>query len=83
MKIAISPRERLRKGSLYAACGIPEYWILNIPDNVLEIRRDPRPDATQPLGFGYASLTTQTATDFAVPLAVPGARIAVADLLPA
>ncbi len=75
--------DRERKGSLYAACGIVEYWILNIPDNVLEVRRDPRPDATQPLGFGYASLVTLAATDFATPLAVPAARIAVADLLPA
>ena len=74
--------DRERKGSLYAACGIVEYWILNIPDSVLEVRRDPRPDATQPFGFGYASLTTLTATDFAAPLAVPTARIAVADLLP-
>ena len=74
--------DRARKGSLYAACGIQEYWILNIPDNVLEVRRDPRPDATQPFGFGYASLTMLTATDFAAPLAVPTARIAIADLLP-
>jgi len=74
--------DRERKGSLYAACGIQEYWILNIPDNVLEVRRDPRPDAAQPFGFGYASLTTLTATDFATPLAVPTARIPVADLLP-
>ena len=74
--------DRAWKGGLYAACGIQEYWILNIPDNVLEVRRDPRPDATQPFGFGYASLTTLTATDFATPLAVPTARVPVADLLP-
>jgi Uma2 family endonuclease len=74
--------DREWKGSLYAASGIPEYWILNIPDNVLEVRRDPRPDATQPLGFGYATLVTFTASDFVTPLAVPGARIPVADLLP-
>jgi Uma2 family endonuclease len=29
------------KGPLYAEAGIPEYWIVNIPQNVLEIRSDP------------------------------------------
>lgn len=72
--------DRGRKASLYAAAGIADYWILNIPDNTLEIRRDPRPDATQ--DFGYATLATLTAADFAAPLAMPAARISVADLLP-
>jgi Uma2 family endonuclease len=74
--------DRGRKASLYAAAGIPDYWILNIADSVLEIRRDPRADATQDFGFGYATLTTLTAADFASPLAAPSARVAVADLLP-
>ena len=74
--------DRGRKASLYAAAGIADSWILNIADSVLEIRRDPRPDATQDFGFGYASLATLTATDFATPLAAPAAHIAVADLLP-
>jgi Uma2 family endonuclease len=29
------------KAPLYAQAGIPEYWILNIPDDVLEVRSDP------------------------------------------
>jgi Uma2 family endonuclease len=29
------------KSRLYAEAGIPEYWILNIPDNVLQVRTDP------------------------------------------
>jgi len=74
--------DRSRKSSLYAAAGVADYWILNLVDNVLEVRRDPRPDATQDFGFGYATLTTLTSTDFATPLAAPAARIAVADLLP-
>ena len=28
------------KSRLYAEAGIPEYWILNIPDDVLEVRTD-------------------------------------------
>ena len=74
--------DRGRKASLYAAAGIADYWILNIADSTLEVRRDPRPDITQDFGFGYATLTTLTAADFATPLAAPAARIAVADLLP-
>jgi Uma2 family endonuclease len=74
--------DRGRKASLYAAAGIADYWILNIVDGTLEVRRDPRPDASQDFGFGYASLTTLTAVDFATPLAAPNARISVADLLP-
>jgi Uma2 family endonuclease len=29
------------KSRLYAEAGIPEYWILNIPDVVLQLRTDP------------------------------------------
>ena len=29
------------KAPLYAEAGIPEYWILNIPQNVLEVRSEP------------------------------------------
>jgi Uma2 family endonuclease len=75
--------DRNRKASLYAASGITDYWILNIPDKQLEIRRDLRPDATQDFGHGYATLTTLVAGDFATPLAAPSARIPVTDLLPA
>ena len=74
--------DRARKGSLYAAAGIADYWILNIQDRVLEVRRTPMPDATQEFEFGYASLATLTEADFATPLAAPNARVAVADLLP-
>lgn len=74
--------DRGRKASLYAAAGIADYWILNIADSTLEVRREPRADATQDFGFGYASLVTLIAADFATPLAAPTARIAVADLLP-
>jgi Uma2 family endonuclease len=29
------------KSRLYAEAGIPEYWILNIPDEILQVRTDP------------------------------------------
>ena len=74
--------DRTEKASLYAAAGIPEYWVLNLSGRQLEIRRDPAPDQTQLYGFGYQSVTILNAGDFVSPLAAPQASIAVADLLP-
>ena len=37
-------QDRLTKGAIYAAAGIPEYWIVNLRDDVVEIRRDPSVD---------------------------------------
>jgi Uma2 family endonuclease len=71
------------KASLYASAGIADYWILNLQDDHLEVRRDPKPDTTQPFGHGYSTLTTLVAGNFTTPLAAPSARVAVADLLPA
>ena len=33
--------DRKTKAPLYAEAGIPEYWILNIAESVLEVRTDP------------------------------------------
>jgi Uma2 family endonuclease len=74
--------DRTEKASLYAKAGIQDYWILNLIDRQLETRRTPIVDPTQPFGFGYASATILKEADFAAPLAMPQAKIAVADLLP-
>jgi Uma2 family endonuclease len=37
--------DREVKGSLYASAGIPEYWILNLRERVLEVYREPAADA--------------------------------------
>lgn len=75
--------DRTRKSSLYAAAGVQEYWILNLVGDVLEVRRDPQPDATAEFGFTYGSVTNLRTGDSVSPLAMPAARVAVADLLPA
>ena len=74
--------DRTEKASLYAKTGILDYWILNLIDRRIEVRRNPGPDATQPFGFGYADVKAVSSTDSLAPLAVPQAIIAVADLLP-
>jgi Uma2 family endonuclease len=74
--------DRTRKASLYARAGIADYWIVNLVDKQLEVRRDPRPDPSQPYGHGYASVTILVPPAVVNPLAAPQVSLAVADLLP-
>ena len=70
------------KVSLYATANIPEYWIVNLLDNQVEVYRRPAPRPEQPLGFGYMDLIIHRVPEIISPLAVAQAAIAVADLLP-
>ena len=70
-------RDRGEKQTLYAATGIPVYWIVNLKNRQVEVYTGPGPD-------GYASRN-----DFVeghdVPVMIGGievGRIAVADILP-
>jgi Uma2 family endonuclease len=74
--------DRGEKGSLYARAGIADYWILNLPDQVLEVYRDPVAAPHAQYGHRYAATTTLGPRDAARPLAAPTAAILVADLLP-
>jgi Uma2 family endonuclease len=74
--------DRKVKASLYAAAGIADYWLLNLPDRVLEVHREPAPMADEPFGHHYRSITRYPETATVSPLAAPGATIRVADLLP-
>lgn len=69
-------QDRTRKAPLYARHGIPEYWILNVVDDCLEVYRDPdRASET------YQTKLTLHRGDSITPL--QGAKpIAVADMLP-
>lgn len=73
--------DRVIKLPLYAAAGIPVYWIVNLIDSQVEVYTDPDPTADPP--------AYRTRTDYApgqdVPLVLDGqavATIPVADLLP-
>jgi Uma2 family endonuclease len=68
-------RDRTVKQRLYARRGIPEYWILALPDARLEVYRNPAAD-------GYRTVTIHRAGESIAPLARPEAPIAVDDLLP-
>jgi len=67
--------DRERKRSRYARSAIPEYWIVNVSGQQLEVYRNP--------GEGsYQTRLILKAGDTVAPLANPEAAIAVADLLP-
>jgi Uma2 family endonuclease len=74
--------DRGRKGSLYARAGLPEYWIVNIPDGWLEVYREPMPDPAAAFGWRYGSIDTLSPERRMAPLAAPSAPVLVADLLP-
>ena len=67
--------DRKRKAELYGRCGIPDYWILNVADRRLEVRRQPQPSG------GYGTLQLLEAHQEIEPLALPGIRLRVRDLL--
>jgi Uma2 family endonuclease len=74
--------DRQQKGGLYARAGIRDYWIVDLVGRIVEVHRDPSPDASAPYGWRYRAVQRLAAPDVVAPLAVPAARIAVASLLP-
>lgn len=74
--------DRGEKASLYASAGVPDYWVLNLVDQCLEVHRDPIPMPGQPYGYGYRSRTQYFANDAVTPLAMPHSAIKIVDLLP-
>ena len=74
--------DRVRKGSLYARAGLPDYWVLNLIDRVLEVYRGPAPDSAAPFGWRYARSEVLDASARVTPLAAPGSSIPVSQLLP-
>jgi Uma2 family endonuclease len=63
------------KASVYAAAGIPEYWIVNLVARTIEVY-------TSPDGDRYGEVRTLREGDAVQPRALPDAMIAVADILP-
>ena len=63
------------KVTQYGSAGIPEYWVVDIPNRLLHVFREP-------MANGYASETVLTTADKVRPLAVPDAIVRVAELLP-
>jgi Uma2 family endonuclease len=67
VEVAVSSRkvDRGVKAVLYARAGVPQYWVVNVPDRCVEVRTDPAPD-------GYRSCKVYKA-GASVPSPDPGA----------
>ncbi len=66
--------DRGRKARLYALEGIADYWIVNLVDRCVEVRRDPTPQ-------GYQSLTVLTPEQTITPLEA-SSPVRAGELLP-
>jgi Uma2 family endonuclease len=74
--------DRGEKASLYASAGVPEYWVVNLRNQRLEVFRDPIPMPGEPYGYGYRTSAQFMPGDTVTPLANPQGVIRVVDLLP-
>ncbi|MEX1098428.1 MAG: Uma2 family endonuclease [Planctomycetales bacterium] len=73
--------DRNRKTKLYAAAGIPEYWIIDLVHDALEVFRKPQEDPSRPGKFLYAERSVLRPGEMISPLLEPAATIAVAEIL--
>ena len=64
------------KAHIYGRAGVPETWVLNLPEDCIEVFRQPGPQ-------GYAQHTSYRRGDRIRPVSLPDLEFAVADLLPA
>jgi Uma2 family endonuclease len=64
-------KDRGTKARIYAKAGVPEYWIFNVADKVVEVSTEPRAGRVP----HYKTLTTYDRTD-KLPLILDGKKIA-------
>ena len=74
--------DRERKGPLYAAAGIQEYWLVNLPERCLEVYRQCIPDIASCSGWRYQEGQRLQEGDQVAPLVAPAVVIAVDALMP-
>ena len=72
------PQDRLTKSRIYAAAGVPEYWILNLRERCLEVFRNPSRERRL-----YVEIHKVPRGGVVELASLPGATVAVAELLPA
>jgi len=70
-------QDRLTKAAIYAASGIPEYWIVNLRDDLVEIRRDPSVEERR-----YRSVAVARRGEVIEIARLSSASVAIDDLLP-
>jgi Uma2 family endonuclease len=70
------------KASLYAAAGVPEYWVVDLERRRLVVFRGPKPAAGERFGHRYEMLMILDPEQTVSPLGALHATITVADVLP-
>ena len=63
--------DREHKLSLYARAGVPDYWIVNIAEGILEVYRRPVPSPTALHGWHYADVERLGRGSTVSPVAAP------------
>lgn len=63
------------KSGIYARSRIPEYWIVNLMDGQVEVRRNPISDATHVFGGRYVDIQCFRGADLVQPLAASEAIV--------
>ena len=63
------------KAALYARAEVPEYWIVNLAERVVEVYREPQGDR-------YSSMSTHASGEILRPVTFPDIEIPIADVLP-
>jgi Uma2 family endonuclease len=74
--------DRRFKASLYAASKVPEYWIINLIENCVEVFQIPEAAVDEPFGYRYSQVVRHAAGDSILPLVTPESTIPVSRLLP-
>lgn len=72
--------DRTVKASLYASANIPEYWIVNLVEGLLEVYREPAPMEGTPFNAHYKSVRRYTQEETLSPLFDPGIQVPVKSL---
>lgn len=62
------------KARVYAAAGVGEYWIVNLPERVIEVH-------TEPGASGYATVAVRKPGEMLCIAAFPDVELAVADVI--
>jgi Uma2 family endonuclease len=66
-------KDRVLKSEIYAAAGVPEYWIVNVRTRTVEVLRGPTKG-------GYQRSSVKRRSDRLRPLRLPGVSFAVRDI---
>ena len=70
------------KASLYARAGVPEYWLVDVVLETVEVHRTPEASSDAIHGWRYARSDTLRPPATITPMIAPQAAIPVANLLP-